>query len=64
MIAEARGDDNYEILLTNRTGEGGLTQRLASFVASERKEHPHLTVRFREDAAPSLRVDLGAGAAS
>jgi len=57
-IFEARGQEPFTLWLTNREGKPDLGPRLRDFVAAKRATHPHAEVRFREDALPSLKVNL------
>ena len=58
-IAASRADDDFEIHLTNRTGQGDVEQRLDAFVAARDAAHRTFAVSFRDEAALSLRIDLG-----
>ncbi|MFN2466907.1 MAG: hypothetical protein ABR521_02070 [Gaiellaceae bacterium] len=58
MISEARDDDDFALHLTNRTGKNDLGRRLAAFQRSERRRKRDYEIRFREDAARSITVDL------
>jgi hypothetical protein len=57
-IFAARGQEPFTLWLTNREGKQELGPRLRDFVAAKRATHPHGQVRFREQALPSLKVNL------
>lgn len=57
-IARLRADDDFEIHLTNRGGEGDLRERLDAFLAAKEAAGRGYRVSFRDEAALSLRIDL------
>jgi beta-lactamase superfamily II metal-dependent hydrolase len=58
-IAAARaGDDDFEIHLTNRAGNGDLKERLDAFLAAKEASGRTYRVSFRDVDALSLRIDL------
>lgn len=57
-IARLRPDDDFEIHLTNRTGRDDLRDRLDAFLAARDAAGRSYRVSFRDEAAPSLRIDL------
>ncbi len=57
MISGSRDDDDFTLHLTNRDGKKGLGKRLNSFFAKDLKKRKYKVV-FRDDDAPSLKVDL------
>ena len=58
-IAAARaGDDDFEIHLTNRAGNGDLEKRLMRFLAAKQASRRTYRVSFRDEDALSLRIDL------
>ena len=57
-IAAARSDDDFEIHLTNRAGNGDLEQRLDAFLAAKQASGRAYRVSFRAPDALSLRIDL------
>jgi hypothetical protein len=60
MLAAARPDDDFTLHLTNRRGaDPELPQRLADWEAGMRAAHRTFRVEFRDEAALSLRIDLG-----
>jgi hypothetical protein len=58
MLSEARPDDDFVLHLTNREGKKGIGTKLRKFFSSEVNEGRKYGVRFREDDALSLIVDL------
>ena len=58
LITESRADDDFTIHLTNRIGTDDLEQRLDAFLAAKEKSGRTYTVRFRDEDALSLRIDL------
>jgi hypothetical protein len=59
LIAATRGDDDFTIHLTYGTGAGDLGRRLDDYVTRQRAAARGFGVTRRDDAAPSLAVDLG-----
>ncbi len=57
-IAATRDDDDFTIHLTNRSGKGDLEQRLDAFLAAKQASGRTYGVRFRDEAAHALRIDL------
>ena len=58
LIAAGRGDDDFEIHLTNRVGRDTLKERLDAFLAAKEKSGRTYGVSFRDEARHSLRIDL------
>jgi hypothetical protein len=58
MISDARGTDTFTLHLTNRDGKDDLGPKLEEFFAGEKKKKKKYKVNFRDDAKPSLKVDL------
>jgi hypothetical protein len=56
-ISEARHDDEYQVHLTNRDGERDLKERIRALMASDDALAKHM--RFREERALSIKLDLG-----
>ena len=60
MLAAARSRDDFTVHLTNRRGpDPGLPQRLADWEAGQRAAGRTFGLRFRDEDALSLRIDLG-----
>jgi hypothetical protein len=57
-IATARGDVTYDIWLTYREGEEGLTENLATFEEELSNANGNATIHFPEDGASSMTIDL------
>jgi len=57
-IAATRDDDDFTVHLTNRSGKGDLEQRLDAFLAAKQASGRTYDVRFRDEAAHALRIDL------
>jgi hypothetical protein len=58
MLSEARDDDDFTLHLTNRTGKKRIGPKLQAFFAAETNAGRKYRVRFREDDAASIIVDL------
>lgn len=59
MLTDARGSDEYTMHFTNREGTNELGPKLKQFFGKREKgKGRRYSVRYREDAAPSLIVDL------
>ncbi|HWC27946.1 MAG TPA: hypothetical protein VG474_15255 [Solirubrobacteraceae bacterium] len=58
LIAASRPDDDFTIHLTNRIGTDTLKQRLDDFLAVTEASGRGYAMSFREEDAPSLRIDL------
>ena len=58
MIAEARGEDEFTMHLTNHDGQGGLGARLDAFVAKHEAAGAKFRVVYRTETEP-IRIDLG-----
>ncbi|HEV2774303.1 MAG TPA: hypothetical protein VGV90_01815 [Solirubrobacteraceae bacterium] len=58
LIADGRADDDFTIHLTNRVGTDDLKARLDAFLAAKEKSGRAYGVRFRDEAALGLRIDL------
>jgi hypothetical protein len=59
MLTDARGDDEYTMHFTNREGKNDLGPKLRQFFGErEQGKGRRYSVRYREDAAPSLVIDL------
>jgi hypothetical protein len=59
LISGSRSDDDFTIHLTYREGAGDLGRRLEDYVQRERDAARTFGVAPRDDAAPSLAIDLG-----
>ncbi len=57
-IVDSRSDDDFAIHLTNRAGKDDLEARLTGFLERKRASGRGYEVRFRDDDARSLRIDL------
>lgn len=57
-LFEARPSAAFTLWLTNREGEEGLGPRLKKFFAAKKGTHPRVKVKFRDERARSLKVDL------
>jgi beta-lactamase superfamily II metal-dependent hydrolase len=57
-LSAARAGEEYDAVLTNRTGELNLTEHLTAFLKSEAKNQPKHRYHFRNDQDLSIRVDL------
>lgn len=57
-IANARGDDAYDIWLTYREGDKGLGKKLETFEEEQRKAGSKATIHYPEDGEPSMTIDL------
>jgi hypothetical protein len=58
MLAEARGDDAYNIWLTYRDGKEGLGKILETFETEQKKAGRHSTIHYPEDGADSMTIEL------
>ena len=58
LIADCRADDDFTIHLTNRVGTDDLKARLDAFLAAKEKSARAYGVKFRDEAAFGLRIDL------
>lgn len=58
LIVASRADDDFTIHLTNRVGSETLEARLDAFLAARQRSGRAYGVRFRDEAAHSLRIDL------
>lgn len=58
MIAAARGDDAYDLWLTYREGEEGLTQHIADFLSEQEQAGSKAKVHFPDEKALSMTIDL------
>ena len=61
IVAARKGDDDFEIHLTNRVGKKRTTleRRLGDFLAAKEHGGAKYRVSFREEDAHALRIDLG-----
>jgi len=57
-LSSARAGQEYDALLTNRTGEQDLTVHLDAFLKYEAKKQPQHRYHFRSESDLSIRVDL------
>ncbi|MDX1947223.1 MAG: hypothetical protein SFU86_17615 [Pirellulaceae bacterium] len=57
-IANARGQDDYLIHLTNRDGDNELGKKLTDLLATPKFKHLKKRVRFRDDDAKGMKIDL------
>jgi hypothetical protein len=57
-LSAARTDEEYDAVLTNRTGEENLTAHLTTFLKSEANQQAKHRYHFRNDGDLSIRVDL------
>ncbi|MGA2324661.1 MAG: hypothetical protein ABSH05_00095 [Bryobacteraceae bacterium] len=57
-LSAARTGEEYDAVLTNRTGEENLTEHLDTFLKSEEGKEPKHRYHFRNDGDLSIRVDL------
>jgi hypothetical protein len=59
MLSEAtRGRENFVVHLTNHEGELGLKEKLDEFIEDEGKHGRTYGIKFRDDAALSLTINL------
>lgn len=58
MLDTARGNDEYDVWFTYRTGKEGLGDKIAKFEAAQRKAKRKARLHFPEGKATSLKVDL------
>lgn len=58
LLSQARGTSRFTIHLTNHDGENDLKAKLDTFLAAEQKAGKKYKVVFRDDAAPSMKIDL------
>jgi hypothetical protein len=59
MLSEAtRGRENFDVHFTNHEGELGLKEKLDEFIQDERNHGRTYGIKFREDAALSLAINL------
>ena len=58
LISKSRSDNDFALHLTYRNCSQGVGEELAAFFAAEQKAERTYEVNFREEAAPSVRVDL------
>jgi hypothetical protein len=58
MIREARGSEGYTVHLTNHEGEDGVGARLDQLLEEQRRIGKPIPVSFRDEARPSLVIDL------
>jgi hypothetical protein len=58
MIQRARGDSEYTVHFTNRDGPEELGERLRRFLDEQEQVGHPFPASFRDEAAPSLTVDL------
>lgn len=58
LIADGRADDDFTIHLTNRVGTDDLKTRLDAFLAAKEKSGRAYGVKFRDEDALGLRIDL------
>ncbi len=56
-LSQARTGESYDVYMTNRTGDEGLTAMLDAFLAEEKKKEPSHRYHFREDKANSILVE-------
>lgn len=58
LLSAARGNAEFKLYLTNRTGKKGLGPRLQKFFAAEKAKGKKYKVVFRNDADLSVKADL------
>lgn len=57
-IADARGDDQYVIHMTNRDGDNDLGKKLTDLVAKPKYKHLKTRIKFRGDNDKGMKIDL------
>lgn len=58
-LSAARHGEHYDVYMTNRNGEEGLTEALDEFLKTERSSEPEHCYHFRSESLPSIAVQLG-----